>query len=447
MVLGSSLVSLGDGTLPESFEGLRSHIGEDWVREALAKSGMATVRKRKLPMDVVLWLVIGMALYRDRPIDEVIRKLDLVEPGEDGKPRGISKGSIPRARDRVGTEPLEALFQTTAERWGMESAERWRWKGLMVLGVDGTSLAVPDSPENRAEFGGVNDGTRTVGYPLMRVVALMVLRSHLLLGFVTGGWEGMGELTMAKPLLESVPPKSLTILDRYYPTYGMLYRVQAKGEERHWLVRGRKGKNHGGWRVIKKLGPGDDLVELRATATARQDYPDCPNIQARAIKYRIKGFRSSVLLTSLVDAAAYPRAELVEMYHERWEIELGYDEIKTHALERMETIRSKAPDRVRQEAWGLAIAYNLVRREMEQMALRWKKPPGRISFRGSLMAIRDLFMWASTASPGSLPKMVERTRLDLEHVILPERRPERRYRRQVKIAGSKYPHAVGKFLK
>jgi len=443
MVLGSSLVSLGDGTLPASFAGLKSHIDIKWILGALTNNGVATVRRRKLPMDVVVWLVIGIALYRDRPIEDVVRHLDLVEPDEQGKPQGITKGAIPQARERLGEGPLEDLFGLTAVQWGMESGNRLRWKGLMVLGVDGSQLPVPDTKENRREFEGPTIGTRTAGYPKLRIIGLMVLRSHVLLDFACAGY-GTGELTMAKPLLEKVPPNSLTILDRYYPSYNMLYRVQAKGEGRHWLVRGRRWNGGGrNWRFIKTLAPGDTLVKIRASDTAREDYPDCPDILARAIRYKKKGFRPNVLLTSLLDPGAYPAEEIVGMYHERWELEVGYDEIKTHALERLETIRSKTPELVRQEVWGLAIAYNLVRREMDQMAVRWKLPPRRISFQWSLRYIRDLFAWAATASPGSLPKMVERMRLDLRHAILPERRTDRKYPRWVKKAESKYAHKPG----
>jgi len=126
-------------------------------------------------------------------------------------------------------------------------------------------------------------------------------------------------------------------------------------------------------------------------------------------------------------------AEMVELYHERWELELGYDEIKTHTRASEEAIRSETPERVRQEVWGIAIAYNLVRREMEAMAKALDLPPRRISFRGSLLLIRDLFVWASVSSPGSLPKMVTQFRLDLRQMILPPRRSERCYPRHVKI--------------
>jgi hypothetical protein len=138
MVLASSLASLADGTLPESFEGLKSHIDQEWIASALAKKGVATVRKRKLPAEQVVWLAVGIALYRDRPIREVVNRLDLVLPDENGKRQHITNGAIVEARNRVGAEPLEELFGTTARRWALESADKHRWRGLMVLGGDGT---------------------------------------------------------------------------------------------------------------------------------------------------------------------------------------------------------------------------------------------------------------------------------------------------------------------
>ena len=92
MGLTSSLASLADGTLPKSFEGLKSHIDDQWIRSSLAKSGVATVRRRKLPAEQVVWLAVGIALYRDRPIPEVVSRLDLVLPDEDGKRQGITNG-------------------------------------------------------------------------------------------------------------------------------------------------------------------------------------------------------------------------------------------------------------------------------------------------------------------------------------------------------------------
>jgi hypothetical protein len=435
MNLTSSLLALGDGTLPASFEGLKSHVDIEWVRLALKRSGVATLRKRKLPAEQVVWLVIGMALYRDRSIPSVVNGLSLALPEPDGRPGQVAKSAIPPARDRVGEEPLRELFQTSAQQWALESADRHRWRGLRVLGSDGSVLRVPDTAENRKAFHLPGSSRGTAAYPQIRVAALMVLRSHLLLDFDFADCR-TGEGPLSWPLIQRVPDESVTIMDRNFIDYGELYELRDGGVNRHWLVRGKKNLK---WRVVKRLGRGDDLVEIQLPSAIRKEHPDWPNtFFARAIRYRCKGFRSQTLLTSLLDPGAYPAAEIVELYHERWELELGYDEIKTHTLASEEAIRSETPERVRQEVWGIAIAYNLVRREMEAMAKALDLPPRRISFRGSLILIRDLFVWASVSSPGSLPKMVAQFRLDLRQMILPPRRSERCYPRHVKIKMSNY---------
>ena len=436
MGLASSLVSLGDGTLPASFEGLKSQVDIEWVASSLAKSGVATVRKRKLPAEQVVWLAVGMALYRDRPISEVVNRLDLVLPDENGQKQGVSNRAIVAARNRVGAEPIENLFRTTAQQWALESAKRHLWQGLMVLGADGTSMRVPDSAENRRTFGLPGSRKNTAGYPQIRAVGLMVLRSHLLLDFAFAGFK-IGEITLATPLIKRTPDYSLTILDRFYHSYLLWHQIRTQGEERHWLVRGRKNLKY---RVIERLGRGDELVEIEFPRALRKKHPELPaTFLARVVRYRRKGFRARALWTSLLDPEKYPAVEIAELYHERWELEVGYDEIKTEMLERLEAIRSVAPERVRQEVWGLAVAYNLVRQEMEAAALEWGVAPRRISFAGSLRAVRDLFMWAAVASPGSLPKMLKGLRLEMRHFILPPRRSERRYRRHVKIKMTHYP--------
>jgi hypothetical protein len=161
-------------------------------------------------------------------------------------------------------------------------------------------------------------------------------------------------------------------------------------------------------------------------------------LQARAVRYQRRGFRPQTLLTSLLDPTAYPAAEIIELYHERWELELGFDEVKTHTLERQETLRSRAPERVRQELWGLAVGYNLVRLEMESVARRAGVPPRRISYRHALMLIRNFWVTAWLASPGVLPRRLDALHGELGLLILPERRP-RRYPRAVKIKMSNYP--------
>ncbi|MEK7838735.1 MAG: transposase, partial [candidate division NC10 bacterium] len=135
----------------------------------------------------------------------------------------------------------------------------------------------------------------------------------------------------------------------------------------------------------------------------------------------------------------YPADELRTIYHVRWELELGFDEIKTELLEREETIRSKSPQAVRQEIYGILVAYNLVRLEMERVAAEAHVPPTRISFVAALHRIVDEWSWLAVTSPGAIPSRLHDLRADLKRFILPPRRSERRYPRAVKIKMSNYP--------
>ena len=162
----------------------------------------------------------------------------------------------------------------------------------------------------------------------------------------------------------------------------------------------------------------------------------------RAIRYQRPGFRPQILLTSLLDPVAYPAAEIIALYHERWELELGFDEVKTHTLERQEALlRCKAPERVTQELWGLALAYNLVRLAMARVARQAGVSPTRISYRHALNFIRLFWLSAHLVSPGALPRRLDALHEELALLILPPRR-SRRFPRAVKIKMSKFPRKL-----
>ena len=370
---------------PEQFETFRRHIDAAWIEEALAATGTATVRRRRLPAEEVVWVVLGMALFRDRPIEDVVSKLDLALPGGGGT---IARSSVSQARARLGSEPMKWLFERSASAWAQASADAHRWRGLALYGIDGSSLRVPDTTENRAHFGGQSGrkGSES-GYPLARVVALMVLRSHLLAGVWFGPYGGTHELEPAKGLRTSIPDDSLTVVDRGFLAAPMLLGIASEGTNRHWLTR---AKSNSKWRVLKRLDKDSDLVEMDVSNEARRKDPSLPRTWTmRAVRYHRKGFKPQTLLTSLLDAEQFPSKEISAVYHERWELELGYDELKTELLDREEAIRSKTREGVEQELWGICLAYNLVRLEMERVAKSAKVEPTRISFVESLRLICD----------------------------------------------------------
>jgi hypothetical protein len=349
--------------------------------------------------------------FTARPlIQEVVRHLDLVLPLRDRERRTVSGSAIVQARDRVGPQPLAWLFQHSADAWATASAAEHRWRGLAVLGVDGTTLRVPDSPENDAEFGrpGTSRGEAAAGYPQLRLVALMVRRSHLLASMAFGPYSD-GEITLAQDLWSKLPDRSLTILDREFAIYELFHQLADPSRERHWLTRAKQGKTTAKLIVVQRLGPNDTIVELRPSRNTRRLHPTLPErLRVRAIHYQRRGFRPQTLLTSLIDPETYPATEIIALYHERWELELGFDEVKTHTLEREEaSLRCKAPERVAQELWGLALAYNLVRLAMACVAQRAGVSPARISYRHALNFIRLFWLSAHLASPGVLPRRLE----------------------------------------
>jgi len=381
-----------------------------------------------------VWVVLGMALFRDRSLEAVVSKLDLALPGGGGT---IARSSVSQARARLGSEPMKWLFERSASVWAHASANAHRWRGLALYGIDGSSLRIPDTPENRAHFGG-QSGRRgsESGYPMARIVAVMVLRSHLLAGGWFGPYGGRNELDPAKELRSSIPDDSLTVVDRGFLAAAMLLGIETGGSNRHWLTRAKSSSK---WRVVRRLGKGDELVEMDVSREARRKDPSLPRTWTmRAIRYHRKGFRPQTLLTSLVDAERYPAEEIVALYHERWELELGYDELKTELLEREEAIRSKTRNGVEQELWGLLLAYNLVRVEMERIAKDAKVEPTRISFVESLRLIRDEWAWLSVTSPGAIPKRLATMRANIKRYVLPPRRTKRVYPRAVKIKMSNY---------
>jgi len=429
--LGESL-SVVAQFAPAEVPNLCKHLEPEWILQSLEATGTATVRKRRMPAEQVPWLVIGMALFRDRPIHDVVVKLDLALPG----PGLVAPSSIAEARDRLGEEPMEWLFTISAEHWAHDSARSHAWRGLALYGVDGTTLRVPDGPENAAAFGYAHSVRGDSGYPLVRIVGLMALRSHLLAAVEFGDYA-TSEVAYAESLWPRVPDDSLIIMDRGFFGAGTLIPITREGQNRHWLTRAKKNFT---WRVLQRLGRNDELVEMQISSAARAKNPTLPTSWVmRAIRYQRKGFRPQVLLTSLLDPAQYPAAEVVALYHERWELELGFDEIKTEMLDHEMTIRSRRPVAVRQELWGIFLAYNLVRLEMERVADELDLEPTQISFAAALRLICDEWLWCAIASPGAIPKNLRNLRMKLAALVLPPRRSGRSYPRAVKVKMSNYP--------
>ena len=441
MNLSAALTLTGQDNPSRHFETFTQTIDLSLIQQALSATGTASIRNRKLPADRVIFLIIGMALFRNISIQAVCDHLHLTLPhqtlpNQTAQSQSIRSSSLTQARDRLGIEPLKNLFELLTSKFTLEHTKFDTWRGLTIFGMDGSTMCVPDSIENREHFGVPANGNRgESAYPQARLVGLMRLGSHRLTGLNIGKYS-QGEVSLAEPLYALIPDQSVLIVDRGFLSWPRFWHHHQGGQQRHWLIRAKSNLR---WKVIKELGPGDQLVEIKFTHEARKADPILPaTMQARVIAYQIPGFQPERLVTSLTDAILFPAVEVVGLYHERWEFELGLDEIKTHTLERVETVRSSTPDRVRQELWGLAITYNVVRQEMARIASVLGVPALRLSYRWCLLLFRNLWSSAWVVASGLIPRHLEQLLVDVENLLLPERRRGRRNPRAVKVKMSGY---------
>ena len=132
MTLDEDLAAVAAFAEAGQFDDVRKHVDPKWVREALEATGTATVRRRRLPAEQVVWLVIGMAMFRKWPIHDLVGRLNLVLPG---RTRTVAPSTVAEAREKLGAEPLEQLFEMSARKWAHESARRHAWRGLAMYGV------------------------------------------------------------------------------------------------------------------------------------------------------------------------------------------------------------------------------------------------------------------------------------------------------------------------
>lgn len=364
---------------PNQIETLSDLLPIELIEQALKQSDTVTFRKRKLPLESMVWLIIGMAIYNDKPLSQIVNMLDIVN--REGKPF-VAPSAVVQRRQALGEEAIRSLFELTQQHWN-EQAHHPHWNGLTLLGVDGVVWRLPDSEENKQAYSRHKNSNQTESlYPQVRMVCQMELSSHLLTGSAFDDYS-VNEMKLAERLVETTPDHSLTLFDKGFYSLGLLHHWQSQGTERHWLIPLRKDVQY---EVIRKLGRNQSIVRLRSNPRARKLWPNLPDsLEVRLVSKKINGKQCQVL-TSMTDINRYPVADIADLYSHRWEIELGYREQKQYLFGNRLTLRSKLPGMVRQELWGILLTYNLIRFQMVKMChyLQGDYLPYQLSFNGSL---------------------------------------------------------------
>ena len=420
--------------LPPAFERLAQHLPWEWIEGALAYTGKASIRRRRLPAEQVVWLVIALAIYRHHSVQQVLSDLDLSLPGL-SLPL-VSDSAVTQARSRLGAEPLKWVFEKCAAAWAEQHRAYGTYRGLQLLAMDGTTLRLADSPANRLHFGAQSYAEGAVSsYPQLRAVTLCALETQLVLAARFGPYA-TAELTFAKDMLSEIPQHSLTVIDAGYYSAAVLAGLQQMGGERHFLI---PAKANSRWRLLE--GDEDDgLVEMTVSSQARAANPALPATwRARVFRYVLPNGRTKVFLTSLLDRRAVPARELGECYALRWRIETSYRELKQTMLGMEMSLRSHSVEGTEQEVWGALIAYNLIRQEMALAAREASCEPTDISFVLAFQTIQNELLWATpNMAQGRIPEMLQRIRGRLVQ-LLKVQRPGRTFDRVVKAKPQRYP--------
>ncbi len=374
------------------------------IRAALAATEKQSVRQRDLPAHVVVYYVIALALYMQSSYREVLRCLLegiqwLVEPGAGINVAGNS--GISQARTRLGWEPVRQLHDEVVRPVAVAATKGAWYRMWRLISVDGSTLDVADEKGNNEAFGRPGASRGESAYPKIRFVSLVENGTHVLFGSRMADYA-TSEIALAKTVLPSLGKGMLCLADRGFFGFEMWKQAAATGADLLWRVR----KNIR-MPCEKRLPDGSYLS--RIYPSQQDQRRGRRGIVVRVIEYRLEGVEGAEplyrLTTTILDRELAPAAELAALYHERWEIETAFDELKTHLRGSHIVLRSKTPDLVRQEFYGLLMAHFAVRGLMHEAALRADKDPDRLSFLHAVRVVRRK-MAAYGAIPPSGAKRV-----------------------------------------
>lgn len=357
------------------------------VREVLRETGKASVRERALPAHVVVYYVIALALYMQVSCREVLRcLLEGLEwlSNADLKAQVACKSGISQARSRIGSEPIEKLHDRTVSPVATANTKGAWYRNWRLVSLDGSTLDVADTQENASAFGRPGASRGSSAYPQIRFVSLVENGTHVLFGSRMAEYE-VGEITLAKQVIASLREGMICLADRNFFGFGLWQQARSAGADLLWRVKKNVRLTSCG-----RLEDGSYLAHIYPSEKDRRNSTNAS--QVRVIEYRLAGVPDAEpiyrLVTTILDPEQAPASELAALYHERWEVESALDELKTHLRGSKIVLRSKTPELVRQEFYGLMMAHFAVRGLMHEAAIVADVDPDQLSFVHAVRVIR-----------------------------------------------------------
>jgi transposase IS4-like protein/DDE family transposase len=363
------------------------------VQLIIEQCGRASRRLRDLPALVVVFYVISLSLFPGVGYEGVLRWLlsGLQWLGA-GRLRVSTKGALSTARQQLGAEPLRLMHQRMALPMAQPDLAGCYWRGLHVVAMDGSTLALQDTASNAAAFGRPGNQHGAAAYPVARFVALAEAGTHLVFAAQMGGYRD-SEITLAGRLVPRLQPGMLCLADRLFSGYELWKQAAATGAHLLW-----RAKNSLPLIRIKDLADGSWLA--RWPASPRNQSSRGQHQVVRVVEYRLQPGPSQGgpppegsgelyrLITTLLDPAVADAVQLAQLYPQRWEMELTFKEGKSVLRHGRLTLRSKVAALVEQEFWGLLLAHYLVRKMMAQAAGGQGLDPDRLSYQAGVEIIK-----------------------------------------------------------
>ena len=361
------------------------------VHAVLEAQGRSSRRVRRFPAIAGVYYCMALSLYPEAAYEDVFSVVSqgLAWASGAAEPAPVGKASISRLRSRIGAAPLAELARRCCVPLADERLHPQAfYAGRRLVAIDGTCFELPDEADNAATFG--YPGSRTsvsghAGYPQARCVVLVECATHAILGANIGPYRS-GEWELGAALLPRLGPGMLCLADRGFNGYEHWRQASATGADLLWRCSDSRQLP-----VLQVFDDGSFLSSISPSGVGRAQAVE-QALTVRVIEYSMPGDAQAQpryrLLTTLLDAQVAPALELAALYHQRWEIESVFDELKTHLLHGRRVLRSKTPELVRQEFYGWVLAHYAVRWLLHQGAARHRLPHAELSFKGHVELVR-----------------------------------------------------------
>ena len=358
------------------------------VSACLDNHGRNSQRLRSFPATVGVYYCMALSLYPEAAYEAVFSVVTSGLAWAAGQPGGqrIAKSSISALRSKIGCEPLQDLMDMHCLPLASPGTHPEAFfAGLRVVAMDGSNFDLPDEAANVQAFGYPGSRTGHAGYPQAQCAVLVECTTHAILGACIGPYA-TEEFKLCKGLLPKLNASMLCLADRGFRGHSRWTAARATGAQLLWRA------STGQLLAVQEVLPDNSFVSQLAPGKGSREQRRAQAVTVRVIDYVVPNAQGEDtayrLITSLIDPAAAPAQQLARLYHERWQVEAVFDEMKTHLSQSRRVLRSKTPDLVRQEFYGWVMAHYAVRWLLHQGASRHKLKHAEQSFVAHLNALR-----------------------------------------------------------